>query len=222
MVPLFASAEPAVRSMLASHARVLRRKKRQCVIRQGAAADAVFAVIQGHLKISLQSASGSAVGLTVVGPGDVFGELGVLGAVTRSAEVTALEDTMLLVIPGHAFLDACSKSALLGLSLSRFLARRLRTFAEHFGHVTGLPARTRFAQGLLALIDRFGRPNEHGIRLDLPLSQMDLAQLASLSRQRMNMLLQDLKARRIVAWEGRRLVVLDVDGLRELSRDTEA
>jgi CRP-like cAMP-binding protein len=213
--------EPSVRAALASHVQVLRPKRRQCVIRQGAAADAVFAVIQGHLKISLQSPSGSAVGLSVVGPGDVFGELGVLGAVSRSAEVTALEDTMLLRIPGPQFLEALSKSAPLGLALSRFLATRLRTFAEHFGHITALQARARFAQGLLVLVDRFGRKHEMGTLLSLPLSQIDLAQLASLSRQRLNMLLQELKSLGVIAWEGRQLVVLDVEALGDIARQDE-
>ena len=66
-----------------------------------------------------------------------------LGASKRFGEVTALEDTMLLRIPGPQFLEALSKLAPLGLALSRFLATRLRTFAEHFGHITALQARAR-------------------------------------------------------------------------------
>ncbi len=213
-VPLFASVELSVRRALASHAQVIERKKRQSVIRQGAPADAIFAVVRGNLKVSIQSPSGSAAGLSVLGRGDVFGELGVLGAVTRLAALTALEDTTLLRIPGAVFLDALSTSPILGLSLSRLLAHRLRSTGEHFSDFAALPAPARFAQRLLSLLERFGQAQKIHVLLDLPLTQLDLAELAQLSRQRTNLLLQDLKRRGIIAWQDRRLVVLDIDALR--------
>jgi CRP/FNR family cyclic AMP-dependent transcriptional regulator len=213
-VPLFAGVEAPVLSAMARHARVLERKKRQAVIRQGAPADAVYGVVRGYLKIALENADGSSASLSVLGPGDIFGEIGVLGGVARSAALVALEDAVLLSIPGAVFLEALGRSAALGLALSRLLAERLRITGEHFSHVTMLPAPARFAQRLLLLIERFGRAAAAGTVLDVPLTQLDLAELAQLSRQRTNQLLQELKRREVLAWEGRRLVVLDVERLR--------
>ena len=177
----------------------------------------MYAVVRGYLKIAVENADGSSASLSVLGPGDIFGELGVLGGVARSAALTALEDATLLRIPGDVFLEALSRSASLGLSLSRLLAHRLRVTGEHFGHVTALPAPARVAQRLLLLLERFGRPEGKSTVLDVPLTQLDLAELAQLSRQRTNRLLQDLKRQRILEWEGRRLVVLDVARMRQVA-----
>jgi len=217
-VPLFASIEVAVRKDLAGHAQLVERKRRQTIIRQGAPADAIYVVVHGHVKISVQSRDGSAASLTVLGPGDLFGELGVLGAVTRSAELLALEDATLVRIPGAVFLKALSTSAALGLALSKLLGQRLRSLGEHVSHVTALQAPARFAQQLLWLLDRFGSTHPGGVLLAPPLNQSDLAELTHLSRQRANLVLRDLRERRIVDWDGRRLLVRDMPALRTLAQ----
>jgi CRP-like cAMP-binding protein len=217
-VPLFSTIEAPVRNHLGLHAQLVERKRRQTVIRQGAPADAIYVVVRGYLKISVQSHAGSAASLTVLGPGELFGELGVLGSVTRSAELVALEDATLVRIPGPVFLDALSKSAALGLALSRVLGERLRSLGEHVSNVTALQAPARFAQQLLWLLDRFGKAQKQGVLLAPPLNQSDLAELSHLSRQRINLVLRDLRERRIVDWEGRQLLVRDLDGLRAMAQ----
>ena len=206
-VPLFASIEVAVRKDLAGHAQLVERKRRQTIIRQGAPADAIYVVVHGHVKISVQSRDGSAASLTVLGPKDMFGELGVLGAVTRSAELLALEDATLVRIPGAVFLKALSASAALGLALSKLLGQRLRFSGRarqprHRAAGSGAvcPAAPMAARSIRKYPSR-------GRAAAPPLNQSDLAELTHLSRQRANLILRDLRERRIVDWDGRRLLV---------------
>jgi CRP-like cAMP-binding protein len=208
-VPVFAPVDESIRRDLASHIRVIERERRQSVIRQGAHADALFVVVRGHLKISLHGSNGSATSVSVLGPGDTFGELGVLGESARSAAVTTLEAATLFRLPGAAFLEAMSKSAALGLSVSRLLAHRLRTMGDHLSDIGALDASTRLAQRVLWLLERFERRRGAVSCLDLPLTQLDLAELAQLSRQRTNRSLQELKRRGVIDWRARRLVILD-------------
>jgi CRP-like cAMP-binding protein len=220
--PLFAGVEPQVRSALAQHAQLIHRKRRETVVRQGAPADAVYVILRGRLKITVRSSEGAATSLSVLGPGEIFGELGVLGAASRSADVLALEDATVLRIPGPVFLDAMSSSAALGLALSRLLAHRLRATGEVFGQTNALQAKARFAQRLLVLLEHFGEDSATGKVLDVPLTQMDLAELATLSRQRTNQLLQELKRRGVLDRDGRRLLIRNVDALRGLASESPA
>jgi CRP-like cAMP-binding protein len=188
------------------------------VLRQGATADAVYVILQGRLKITVRGTEGSATSLSVLGPGDIFGELGVLGGASRSADVLALEDATVLCIPGPVFLEAMTSSAALGLAMSKLLAQRLRAIGEVFGQVNALQAKARFAQRLLVLVEQFGHKGANGgVVLDVPFTQMDLAELATLSRQRTNGLLQELKRGGLVDREGRNLVIRDVEALRGLA-----
>jgi CRP-like cAMP-binding protein len=217
-LPLFAAVEPRVRNDLANHAQLIHRKRRATVVRQGAPADAVYVILRGRLKITVRSTEGTATSLSVLGPGDIFGELGVLGGASRSADVLALEDATVLCIPGPVFLEAMTRSAALGLSMSKLLAHRLRAIGEVFGQVNALQAKARFAQRLLVLLEQFGHTGSNGaVLLDVPLTQMDLAELATMSRQKTNQLLQELKRLRVVDREGRNLLIRDVQALRELA-----
>ncbi len=74
------------------------------VVRQGAPADRFYLVDAGRLRVS-QSRNGAPVTLRVLGPGDVFGEIGLLERTPRTATVTALVDGNLLALDGRAFLE---------------------------------------------------------------------------------------------------------------------
>ena len=72
------------------------------VIRQGAPADRFYLVAAGRLRVS-QARDGTSVTLRELGPGDVFGEIGLLERTPRTATVTALEDGSLLALDGRSF-----------------------------------------------------------------------------------------------------------------------
>ena len=74
------------------------------VVRQGAPADRFYLVDAGRLRVS-QSHDGAPVALRVLGPGDVFGEIGLLERTPRTATVTALDDGNLLALDGRSFLE---------------------------------------------------------------------------------------------------------------------
>lgn len=74
------------------------------VVRQGAPADRFYLVDAGRLRVS-QSRDGAPVALRVLGPGDVFGEIGLLERTPRTATVTALDDGNLLALDGRSFLE---------------------------------------------------------------------------------------------------------------------
>jgi CRP-like cAMP-binding protein len=215
--PLFAGVGETTRGMVAAQSRVVVHAAGATVVAEGAPADAVFAVAHGRLKISQGHADGTSTTLAVLGPGDICGELGVLGAVARSAHITALEQAVTVRIPGPCFLAALETSPALGLALSRMLANRVRMLGEHFRQITSLEATARMAHKLLFLAERFGKADGRGIVVDLPLTQQDLAELCDLSRQRANKILRALVEEGVVERIGRRTLVRDIEALRRWS-----
>src|SRR5438876_11067174 len=67
------------------------------IFRQGDAGHEMFVLAKGHVRLTLGS-EGLEKDLTVLGPGDFFGELSLLSDAPRSATATAVEDSSLLVI----------------------------------------------------------------------------------------------------------------------------
>jgi MFS family permease len=76
----------------------------EVVIRQGDPADRFYLVSDGALRVTQASDDGD-VELRQLGPGDVFGEIGLLRRVPRTATVTATSPGVLLALDGPAFAE---------------------------------------------------------------------------------------------------------------------
>jgi CRP/FNR family cyclic AMP-dependent transcriptional regulator len=70
---------------------------------------------------------------------------------------------------------------------------------------------------LLALSERFGVPSDDGVRIDLKLTNDDLAAIAGVSRQFANATLQDLRKRGVIAAHGQGLVLTQPGALEKLA-----
>jgi MFS family permease len=90
------------------------------VIRQGEPADRFYIIESGTFRVDQTDASGLTRQLRVMGPDEVFGELGLMYGTPRTATVTAQTDGQLLALPGSDFLELVNASS--GLS-ARFAGR---------------------------------------------------------------------------------------------------
>lgn len=214
-IPLFAPLSDD--DLEALQATELRAKRGTIVVAQGTAADALYVVLSGSLRVSLIRGDGGEAVLGLMGPGELFGELGMFRDDTRSAQVRATEGTTLLVIKRRAFREVLGRSAPLAVGVCELLAARVRSLTRHFDEVTGAPVERRLARKLLSLAERFGRLEGEAVRLELRLSQEELGRLAETSRQSVNRLLQEWKSAGLIGEQGRRLVLLQVRALRAIA-----
>ena len=76
----------------------------QRVIEQGDVADRFYLIDQGAFAVTQLAPDGSSVDLRTMGPGEVFGEIGLLSSVPRTATVTATSDGRLFALDREGFL----------------------------------------------------------------------------------------------------------------------
>ncbi len=109
--PVFAGLPPGQLESAARRARIGHHVEGDVVIRQGDEADAAYVIARGAVRVT-QSAEGASepVELRRMGPGEVFGEIGLLSGVPRTATVTAAEPTTLLALERGVFLDLVAGS----------------------------------------------------------------------------------------------------------------
>jgi len=94
------------------------------VVAQGDAAATVHVVEAGRLRVLVASARGVRT-LNELGPGDWFGEIGVVGQRPRTATVVAATPARVWSIPASAFLDTVASSAIVADRLGRGMQTRL-------------------------------------------------------------------------------------------------
>jgi len=181
-------------------------------------APSVYFLWKGRVEISSTSVTGHRQLHTTLEPPQFFGELGVLGDMHRTATAVALEDTVVCVIPGEAFVDFLSAHP----ESSRWLLRALaRQIAEHEALVEDLlflDLKGRVAKRLLGLCTpSLDEPPDDGSVVPSVVTHADLAALAGGSRENVTRILSELQRRGLVKRDGRRYVLANVQGLRRLA-----
>jgi CRP-like cAMP-binding protein len=98
-IHLFDGISPAEMQEMERITRMEEVKKRQPLYLPGDPSSNVCLLKQGRVKIANTDPSGKEVTFEILEPGEVFGELDVLGDVPRSTSAEALDDVLLCVIP---------------------------------------------------------------------------------------------------------------------------
>jgi cytochrome P450/CRP-like cAMP-binding protein len=96
------------------------------IIRQGEAADRFFMISEGEVEVEVAAGHGAAPHLVNrLGPGDYFGEIGLLTGSTRSATVRAARETQVMELDRDGFMTMISTSDLTSQELSRVMRQRV-------------------------------------------------------------------------------------------------
>jgi CRP-like cAMP-binding protein len=213
-IPLLSTLPEVDRQRIAAAARMQRVPPGHVIIERGDPADAVFAVATGKLKVVAPRSAGRDATLHILGPGDVFGEVALFHADGRTARVTAIEESVLVVIDHRDFMDLLSRSNELSKRLLALMAGRLHNTIAHFDTTTSLDVPARLARKLLLLAKDFGVRQGNGIALTLKLSQSELGELIDSSRQTVNRELRRWHEEGVLGTENGHLVLLDPERLR--------
>ncbi|HEY8208385.1 MAG TPA: Crp/Fnr family transcriptional regulator [Myxococcaceae bacterium] len=188
----------------------------EIIFHVGDVGNALCIVRKGGVAIRLTSPGGKEVILSMLGRGDVFGELAIIDGEPRSADAVAREETQLLLLPRDAFLRYAGERKELMMQLLVSLSRRVRRITGLVHDVAFLDVRGRLAQALLELAKTVGQPGPAGA-IHLPrLTQQDLANMiGGVSRESINKWLRTYEQQGILRQERGQLALLDLERLRQ-------
>lgn len=212
--PLFGDVPAPARRDLAKRFVPRTFERGAVVFRQGEDGDALYLVESGAVKISCLSPDGREVVLAVMGPGEVFGELSLFDAGVRTADATAMEDTVALALSHAVFRPFLAEHPAVAVHLLEVMAGRLRETGEALQDVIFSDVPGRLAKRFLDLAARYGTVDGEGTLIDLTLTQEELAQMVGAARESVNKAVASFVSRGWVAMRGRRYVVTDEHALR--------
>lgn len=184
------------------------------IFSQGDPGDALYGVASGRVRISATGSAGQEVFLSIMEPGDTFGEIAVMDDLPRTAGATALEDTTLITIKRGDFLELVETEPKLAIHLLRLLCARLRWTSELVEESAFLSPPARLAKRLLVLTGLHGRPSGRNAR-ELSISQAELARFLGYSRQVVNHYLREWQQAGWVELNRARITIRDAEAMRE-------
>lgn len=171
--------------------------------------EAVYVVLEGSVKISMEQEDGSEVTFAILGPGDTVGEMSLIDRSTRSANAVTLQPSVLLWMDRRSFSDCLRTIPGLNENLLREISGRLRQANRQIEALSRLSVRARLARQIQAFADQYGRRDSDGsVLIPLPLTQGDLAQLIGATRERVNRAMVALKQEGIVQQAPDRLITV--------------
>jgi CRP-like cAMP-binding protein len=216
--PLFTALDDAAAATLRESMTQVKVSKGHTLFKEGDAGDRLFVVVEGKLKLGTSSGDGRENLLSILGPGDMFGELSLFDPGPRTATATAVTDSRVLALANDQVIGWVTAHPQVSLQLLKRLARRLRRTNEVLADLVFADVPGRVAKAIMDLGERFGTKKEDGLHVNHELTQEELAQLVGASRETVNKALADFAGRGWVRLEPRAVVVLDYERLSKRGR----
>jgi len=212
--PLFQGILPEDLDRLARGMAQRRYRRNEVIFHEGDPGESLHVVVDGRVKITRESVEGDEAIVAIIAAGDTFGELVLLDGAVRSATATAIEPTETLTMTRAAFSSLVDGSDPFRWQLLGGIAHRLRRLTDQLAEVHFLDLTGRLALQLTRLAEEAAPGRETDIELRSTLTQSDLAAMVGGTRQRVNQIIGDFADEGLVAHDGGRLIVRDLERLR--------
>ena len=216
--PLFSALDDDAAHSLRESMVALKLNKGQVLFKEGQEGDRLYVIVQGKIKLGTTSNDGRENLLSILGPGEMFGELSLFDPEPRASTATAVTDARLVSLAHSAVIGLVTTNPQTSLELLRRLAQRLRKSNEVLADLVFADVPGRVAKAIMELGMRFGIQKDDGLHVNHDLTQEELAQLVGASRETVNKALADFAARGWVKLEPRAVLVTDVERLAKRGR----
>ncbi|HEY8069229.1 MAG TPA: cyclic nucleotide-binding domain-containing protein [Burkholderiales bacterium] len=210
-VPLFASFPDDQLRMLVTVVTRRSAPRASVIMAAGDQIDSLYIVISGRLKVMMGDADGKEVILSLIGPGEFFGEMGLIDDSPRSASVVTIEPCELLSVAKRDFKRILAENFEMSMAVMRGLVRRLREADRKIGSLALLDVYGRVARLLLDMSEDVN--GQKVVTKRLP--KQDIAKMIGASREMVSRVMKDLQMGGYIEMRGSSIVLRDTILLRD-------
>lgn len=214
----------SLRQAVLARCRVQRVRRGTTLQRRGQVASDWVGLAGGALGLSSHARDGRAFTLDLLGPGDWYGDISLIDGGRVDLDIVAQAHSSVLLMDRAALHQLLQTQPELREALLQLDCRRLRHMFKRLEEVQTLPLPQRVALQLHRLLRQFGRAVEAGQlpagaqRIELTLTQGDLAALLCASRQRINGSLRQMQSQGILGASHGRIEVLQAQRLADVAQ----
>ena len=185
-----------------------RLPRRHAIAAQGEPPRAFVLIGAGRVKIERRSGERS-LALGHRGPGQMVGETAVGGAALASESATVVDEVEVLSIPIGALRARLTGDAPLRIALADAIVQQHRAAEQRLLGLLLHGVETRLGAFLVEAVDRWGQPHHDGRVITAPFTHAEIALLIGSTRETVTLVLGKLKREGILAFDRRRIILLD-------------
>lgn len=187
--------------------------KGEMLFHEGADGDGFYVVAGGQVKVFKMSFDGREQILHILGPGDPLGEVPVFAGQTFPANAQALVRSSLYFFPRARLISLYRESPSLAMNMLAVLSRRLREFTVLIENLSLKEIPQRLATYLIH--QQAQRPVSARVKLDV--TKGVLSNILGTSQETLSRVLGKLTQEGLIEVQGKEIMLLDLDRLRELA-----
>ncbi|MBI2412168.1 MAG: Crp/Fnr family transcriptional regulator [Deltaproteobacteria bacterium] len=192
-------------------------KKRELVYLDGDECTGLYIIRTGRLKLVRSSSTGKEQIINILNPGDLLGfEVFYEGRLYKNTAV-AMEDSELCYIEKNAFFKILEREPDISKKLIISLGKELNHAYERIGNLGLLNAKEKLGHLLYTLANEYGVKEDGGVKLNLTLSRLEIAELLGITQETSIRLLKSFKEDGILDIRRKEIIIKSMSRLKEFS-----
>jgi CRP/FNR family transcriptional regulator len=214
-IPYFSGCDDAALADVAAVAQLRTVRAGEQIVTEGDPCQGLYVVVEGRVKVVKVSAEGREQVLLILGPGRTFNDVPVFDGGANPANVEALEDGAIALVPGAAMHTLMERHPIIAAAALRVLASRLRTMTLMVESLAFRDVTARVA-GLIRACAAGEQPLVEGVpHACAHITQQELAALTGSVREVVQRALKTLENAGAIRLGRARIDVLDPDVLED-------
>ncbi len=178
-------------------------------------ADRIYFISYGRVKIGTFGEGGKQITKAILGSGEVFGELALIGVERRRDYAIAMEETELCIVTRAEMKSLLRDHNGLSLFFMKIMGSRILEMENRLESLVFKDSRTRVIEFLIDLVETKGQRVGYEWVVRKFITHQEVAYLTATSRQTVTTVLNELKGKELIKFDRRRLLVRDLEMLKK-------
>jgi len=203
-------------TLFEEHGLQMKVDKGNHIFQEGENANDLYLILKGTVQINKETENGKELTLRICGPDSLIGECAVFGPpAIHTMSAKALTYTELFMIKKDALEMLLTEQPTLMIEYIKWLQNEHLKTQSILRDLVMHGKKGALYSTLIRLTNTYGKLDENGdIYIDINLTNTDLANLCSTSREMVNRMLNDLKKQGVVSFEKSTIIIHDLDHLK--------
>ncbi|WP_442604343.1 Crp/Fnr family transcriptional regulator [Paenibacillus sp. KN14-4R] len=212
-VPVFSELDEQELLQLANIAHTCTIPRKSNLFKEGDPRTSIFFLINGIIKIYKVDVLGNEHTLNFLKEGEMFPHSGFFDESPYHTTAEAVEESIVSVIPIQAFEQLLVDNPVISVKVMKMMSRKIRDLQTKLQEFSSGDVNLRVASVLQRLSSKHGVDQPEGLLINLPLTNQDVASMASTSRETVNRFLNQLKKLNIIAMKNHKITILNMVAL---------
>ncbi|MFV0293497.1 MAG: Crp/Fnr family transcriptional regulator [Paracoccus sp. (in: a-proteobacteria)] len=216
-MPLFHYMRPKDLTELLAHAHLHRVTKGKTVFEQGDKATTFYLLLHGRLKVTQVTPEGQQVMMRIIHPGDLFGFARALARSDYPATSYAAVESLVIGWPMADWDAVVAKNPYLAINAMQTIGEHLDEAHTRLREMSTEEVERRVAHVVLRLMEKAGTTDEHGTRIDFPITRQDIAEMTGTTLYTVSRLLSSWESQGLIEGGRQKLTVRDAAAIAHIA-----